>query len=267
MSAIIKILEFKLPFSSVHVEALWIFSMFTFVLATQTFTKALPILRPTFSFSKNRVIIAHLILALIEVFRYHVRAVLRSPRPVVPDLLDLLVSLSHSYTSLDLVRERKRGDRVLSRPTHQSLAIVKAAFAVAAFVAGPKNPVSSAFYHLGVVRIMNAFIYPRVIIKLAGILQVLPNYSAVYAAAMFLSCLLCLHDTQLRGAPQVFMGIFVLNLTMNRWVASRVLKSEQHGEKPSMVVDFLYQSGFVELKALRDGREATMGGVNEDKIL
>ncbi|KAH9898822.1 hypothetical protein F4778DRAFT_199069 [Xylariomycetidae sp. FL2044] len=245
------------PLASVHIEAAWVFCAFTYILTHHSFPVVQKTLRVSKDHSRNYILVAHVALSLIEVFRYHVRAVVRYPRPVVPDLLDLLVSVAHAYTSLSMVRDRQRGDRVFSRPSQQSLAIIKTGYAVAAWASRPRNPATAAFYHLGVVRIMNAFVYPRVIIKLAGSLGVLPHYSAVYAASMFLSCLLSLHDAQIRGGPQLFIAIFVLNLIVNRWVAGEVVKSEKHGQRPSGIVRALHRAGFFELKALRDNREAT----------
>ncbi|KAI0596637.1 hypothetical protein F4775DRAFT_563756 [Biscogniauxia sp. FL1348] len=244
--------------SPARVEALWVAASFFYILSLHTFRDSVPIFTRRFQFSRNMLLMTHITLAIAEVARYHIRAFFFSSSTtavVVPDALDLVVTVAHSLTCLVLARDRKVGDRALTRPTHQSLALIRIALAVAA-VANNDNAQAAAFYHRAAVRIMNAFLYPRLLIRLGGALAALPSYSAVYAASMFLSCLLCLHDAEVRFGPQAYLAVFVANVLLNRWVAGRVVESEKAGVPCGTVPRLLAAAGFVELKALREGREA-----------
>ncbi|KAI0016433.1 hypothetical protein F4780DRAFT_681218 [Xylariomycetidae sp. FL0641] len=237
----------------VYFEAFWVFSTFGYVLSNYTLVRDVPVFQKRFRFSRNIVLLVHLALALAEVVRYHTRAVFWSPKPVLPTAIDAAISLAHSISVFRLARDRKVGDTILTRPTHQSLATIRIVLCLMAFSSGSIE--SRAFYYRATVRIMNAFLYPRLMIRVGCLLKALPNYKSVYAAAMFLSCLLCMHDTNLRFGPQIFFGLFLGNLILNRWVSGMIIKSEaRDGEKCNPVVGFLYQEGFAELKALRDGR-------------
>ncbi|KAI5918284.1 hypothetical protein F4810DRAFT_692859 [Camillea tinctor] len=248
-----------------RIEALWVAVSFLYILGFHTFRDSVPIFSKRFRFSRNTLLITHITLAIAEVARYHLRAFFAPPAAaVVPDVLDFLVTVSHSLTCLVLARDRKVGDRTLTRPTHQSLALIRIALAAAAYRAlGAGDHAQAAFYHRAAVRIMNAFLYPRLFIKLGGALAALPSYSAVYAASMFVSCLLCLHDAEVRFGPQVYMVMFVANMLVNRWVAEKMVESERTDVPCGTIPRLLYRAGFVELKALRDGREAIVRGRNE----
>ncbi|KAI1495720.1 hypothetical protein F5X99DRAFT_425750 [Biscogniauxia marginata] len=260
--------SFSLP--PARIEALWVAASFIYILANYTFLESVPIFSRRFRFSRNILLLTHIALAIAEVARYHIRAFfLRAPSDsdpgaaklaamVAPGALDVLLTVAHSLTVFVLARDRKVGDRALTRPTHQSLAAIRIGLGVAAYAyASPAGDgLRAAFYHRAAVRIMNAFLYPRLLIKLGGALGVLPGYSAVYAASMFLSCLLCLHDAEMRFGPQVFIVVFVGNLLLNRWVAERVVESERNNIQCSPIARLLFRAGFVELKGLRDGREA-----------
>ncbi|KAI1075689.1 hypothetical protein F5B20DRAFT_594818 [Whalleya microplaca] len=235
------------PTSLAHLELVWVFSSYIYIFSQHTLRHALPITKKYFKPSRYKLLIIHVLLALAEVIRYHLRAV---HGPVVPQTTDLALCLAHSLTSFQLARDRKMGDPVLTRPTHQSLAAIRAMLEIAAFAG------RSPFYHRATLRILNAFMYPRVLIKAMGLLHVLPSYRAVYAAAMFVACLLCLHDTEVPMGPQLFLVVLCGNLALNRWVAGRIVQGEiTKVGKPNIIVRLLYWAGFAELETLRVGRE------------
>ncbi|KAI1486312.1 hypothetical protein F5X96DRAFT_249114 [Biscogniauxia mediterranea] len=240
-----------------RLEALWVAASFLYILGVHTFRDSVPIFARRFRFSRNALLLTHIALAIAEVSRYHIRAFFSPSSIITPDALDLLVTVAHSLTCLVLARDRKVGDRALTRPTHQSQALIRIALAaLAAYAHADAQVEAAAFYQRAAVRVMNAFLYPRLLIRVGGALAALPSYSAVYAASMFVSCLLCLHDAGVRFGPQAYVAVFVANVLLNRWVAERVVESERDDAPCGIVPRLLSAAGFVELKALRDGREA-----------
>jgi hypothetical protein len=199
------------PTTVAYMELAWIFFTYTYILSKLTFPK----MRKIVKYPGHRCLIVHIILPIIEAFRYHIRSIWG---PVVPDVFDLCLSLSHSYTSIIAARDRKIGDKTLTRPCHQTIAFTRITCSIMAYT------LQNAFFNQASIRILNAFFYPRLLIYTIGKLNVLPQYSNVYAASIFLSSVLVLHDGGLPFGPHLFLTVYVVNILVNRWAATKVVE-------------------------------------------
>ncbi|ORY65758.1 uncharacterized protein BCR38DRAFT_522685 [Pseudomassariella vexata] len=225
-------------FASAFIELIWVFSTYFYIITNHTLRRPLPIFKKTFKPSRNGSLLFHLAIPLFEVVRYHVQAVHGTVRS---DFFDLLLCLAHSFTCYRLTKTRKFPHQLIMRPTFQTIITIRVLTAVIAFTS------ASPFWHRATIRILNAFVYPRLLVKSLGVLGILPNYSSTYTASTFVACILAVHDTEILFGPQIFMVMFVCNATLNRWVAVQISQSASKSLRYD-VAQVLSSAGFANLK-------------------
>ncbi|VUC34279.1 unnamed protein product, partial [Clonostachys rosea] len=161
-------------------------------------------------------LVLHIISGAFEIIRFHALSTIRPP---IPTGLDLFASLVQSLTTLQLVKTLTRGD-VTTRPTYQVAGMVRPPLSLLAFALG------DAQLHRGSVKLVNGFIYVRIIIYISRLLQLqrVFNGSATYAYAVFLGGIVAVYESKLPGGIPIYLGLVGLCISTNRSVTEYVAK-------------------------------------------
>ncbi|KAH7009307.1 uncharacterized protein B0I36DRAFT_300682, partial [Microdochium trichocladiopsis] len=192
------------------VEPLWVFSTYACVFVFHAFRRSLPIRRKNFNAFRHLTLICHIAIPIAELFSYHFRAINSQPSPTA---CDLTLCLAHSFTALRLVSRLSAGDKVIARPNYQSIAFLRATLSLIGYARGDK------FYYRASIRVINGFVYPRILIKAMSTYKILPTQAAIYTASNFTASIISLHEAQVLFGPHLFVILIGLNIFLNRWVA------------------------------------------------
>ncbi|KAH7012198.1 uncharacterized protein B0I36DRAFT_300057 [Microdochium trichocladiopsis] len=196
-------------------EVLWVFSSYAGVFLLHTFRRSVPVTKPSFRLQKYVLVLCHLSIPVMEICRYHLRALHGTPGPSGGDFL---LCVLHSFTAFALTSRLRVGDRSIARPTYQTITTMRFCLSAAAYLTG------DPFLYRASIRVINGFVYPRIGIKLLNQMRILPSYSAVYTASNFVASMLSIHETQLIFGPHAYLAIFAAIVVLNRYVAEQVQK-------------------------------------------
>jgi hypothetical protein len=168
----------------------------------------------------------HILSGVIELARYYLRA---TEGPVLPDIVDTILCLIHSLTSLRLARPLLRGNET-TRAAYQAPAIIRPILAVIAVVG--KDP----HLHGAVVKLLHAFLYTRLLIyaskrigltnasKRNGLTKV-QSEATIYAQAVFLGAILAIQASGLPGGVAVYIGAVGIVMVLCRCVSNHLSRS------------------------------------------
>ena len=158
---------------------------------------------------------AHVLAGLFEVFRYYSLA---CRGPVLPDALDLAASLVQAGTGLALNKTLLRGDRHVTRASYQVVCLWRPVLSGLAFW------LQAAALHRSSVKIINAFVYTRLIIFLAYRLRLNAMYkdSTLYAIGVFFGGLLGVNDSGLSGGVPAYILAVGIAILLNSSVSAKL---------------------------------------------
>lgn len=173
--------------------------------------RSLPQYTTNFKRSSNLPLALHTACALIEVFRYHIRAL---NGPVRPMPLDALLCLLHSVTNLDLAKTLMRGRPKPTRAGYQAFAVLRAGIGVAAVAW------DDVHLHRATVKCLDSFLYTRMSIFVLYNLKALDSFADIYALSTYFATLMAMWGA---GLPlsllHVLNAMFLGFVVLNRWVS------------------------------------------------
>jgi len=247
-------------------ELLWHLFMYGMATSLHTRTTA-PQYSKTFRKRSNLPLIIHIASGLSEVFRYQFRHVLAAGGPVVPNIVDLVLALAHSWSVALLTKTLLRGHRSLTRPSYLAGAVLRSIVSVIAFAT------SSPELHRGSVKIINGFIYTRAIIALACRFDLTRCYSAMYAAGVFLAGVLSTYESGLPAAMPAYMALTPALAVLNRLVSAELANAPSMspgsgGSLRARILGLLVAAGVAELDTIKavEQTSAISSSIKDDYI-
>jgi hypothetical protein len=166
----------------------------------------------------------HILSGVIELARYYLRAI---EGTVLPDIVDTILCLIHSLTTLRLARPLLRGNET-TRAAYQAPAIIRPILAVIAVVS------KDAGLHGAVVRLLHAFLYTRLLIfgsKRIRLTKV-QSQATIYAQSVFLGAILAIQASGLPGGVAVYIGAVGVVMVLCRCVSNHLSRSVYSYWKP-----------------------------------
>lgn len=159
---------------------------------------ALPIYLNTFAKPNRIPLLLHISAGFIEVFKYQILAMRGT---VFPDTWDLILCLYHSLSSIYMTKTLRRGN-IGTRPAYQVVALWRLCLSTAAWAKHDPH------LHWASVRIINSFVYTRVIIYLAYKARFDRRFSGgdLYAAGVFFAGLISIWEIGLFCGLPLFLA-------------------------------------------------------------
>lgn len=153
----------------------------------------------------------HIMAGSFEILRYHILTTLGQ---ATPDVFDLVACLLQSYTNLVLAKTLIRGEKT-TRPSYQVAGFLRPIIGVVAFVSGSPD------YHCASVKLVNAFIFTRMIIFVARALRLgkIHSQPTIYAYAVFLGGVLSVYESGLSGGVPAYIGLVAMLTALNQYVS------------------------------------------------
>ncbi|KAH8660593.1 hypothetical protein BX600DRAFT_467905 [Xylariales sp. PMI_506] len=199
-----------------------------------------------------RPIRGHIFVGVFETLRYHIKAL---SGPVKPDVFDWVSCIVVSYCVLDIVWDTGRGHRVVLRPCHQAVAVLRILFGTLAFMLA--NPE----LHRASIKYDNMFAHARWVITLLRALQVYDNYSHVYTTAIFISAILCSAESRSPWGIPIYFTALVCVININGWTAKKLEKTSL--KESTLLVRSLAFFGFVNYDTLKNHVEVAESSKSE----
>ncbi|KAH6868986.1 hypothetical protein B0T10DRAFT_419069 [Thelonectria olida] len=222
-----------------------LFSIYLGILVYHTRHTA-PIYRSKFKRSSSLPLLLHASAGIFEVAKYHIAG---AHGPIVPDFFDLVACLIQSATNLILSKTLVRGDKT-TRPSYQAGGLVRPFLSAAAFLA------HDPFLHQASVKLLNAFVYTRILIFLGKRLRLnkVYSYSTIYAHGVFLGALMAFYESKLPGGVPLYIAAVAVITALNRYT-SEYAALQLNGQRSSpgrWVIRFLIWVGLTELETLKE---------------
>lgn len=158
-------------------------------------------------------LVLHIASGIWEVSSYHVRAL---AGPVLPTRYDVFLCLLQSSTTLILAKPLRRGHTRMTRPCYQAGAILRPVITCIAYIEG------SSDLHRSSVKILNGFVYTRILIWLLRRLQLVPSYRDMYNIGVFGAALMAISESSVKYGPHVYIGMVMLVALFNQRVSASV---------------------------------------------
>jgi hypothetical protein len=179
--------------------------------------RSLPLYHTSWHQERFFTLTLHILSGVIELARYYLRAI---EGTVLPDIVDTILCLIHSVTTLRLARPLLRGNET-TRAAYQAPAIIRPILAVIAVVG--KDP----GLHGAVVKLLHAFLYTRLLIFASKRIRLtkVQSQATIYAQSVFLGAVLAIESSGLPGAVAVYIGTVGLVMVLNRSVSSYLSRS------------------------------------------
>jgi hypothetical protein len=179
--------------------------------------RSLPVYRASWHQERIFTLALHILSGVIELARYYLRAI---EGTVLPDIVDTILCLIHSLTTLRLARPLLRGNET-TRAAYQAPAIIRPILAVIAVIG--KDP----GLHGAVVKLLHAFLYTRLLIFASKRIRLtkVQSQATIYAQSVFLGAVLAIEPSGLPGAVAVYIGTVGLVMVMNRSVSNYLFRS------------------------------------------
>lgn len=159
-------------------------------------------------------LILHIAAGSFELVRFHVTAAFHAP---TPDAFDLVAALVQSATNLYLAKTLVRGNET-TRPSYQAGGIMRPIVSTIAFFKG------DAYLHRGSVKLVNSFIYTRMIIYLAQHMGLSKTFSqsTIYAFGVFLGAVIAVSESQLPLGVPIYIAFVGILTSWNRVAADQL---------------------------------------------
>ncbi|UPK92548.1 hypothetical protein LCI18_003483 [Fusarium solani-melongenae] len=153
----------------------------------------------------------HILSASFELVRYYAQAI---NEDVLPDVLDTAACFVHSATTLGLANQLLRGDQT-TRASYQAPGLMRPFVAVVALL------YQSVFVHRAAVKLLNAFLYTRLVIFFAKRFKMnkIHPFATIYAHGVFLGAVVAIYDSGLPARVLVYIGMVGAMMVLNRYVA------------------------------------------------
>ena len=181
--------------------------------ATYHSRRSVPQYNTTFKKSSSLPLAIHTVCALIEIFRYDIKAL---SGLVTPTPLDAMLCILHSVTNLELAKTLMRGRPKPTRAGYQAFAVLRVGISVCAVAWG------DAHLHRAAVRCLDSFIYTRVCVFLFYYFKVLGSYADIYALSTYLATVMVLWEGGLPVSLLHALNAMALGfILLNRWVSSQ----------------------------------------------
>ncbi|CAG9954551.1 unnamed protein product [Clonostachys rosea f. rosea IK726] len=210
--------------------------------------KSVPLYAAKFRKASKIPLYIHMVAGAAEIIRYHITALADQPSP---DLLDLALCLLQSATTLHLAKTLIRGDQT-TRPTYQVSGLIRPFLTLAALYADDEQ------LHRGSVKLVNGFIYVRLIIFSYRVLKLDRVFTgpAVYAHAIFIGGLLAVYEAGFPfGVPAYVIQVGLVT-SLHRFVADYVQRRTTTGHRPQRIelgihVRLLLFAGLADLQTIK----------------
>jgi hypothetical protein len=209
-----------LPWAGLLLEAgtqrLLISSVYVLIFVYHT-RRSLPVYHASWHQERFLTLTLHILSGVIELARYYLRAI---EGTVLPDIVDTILCLIHSLTTLRLARPLFRGNET-TRAAYQAPAIIRPILAVMAVVRKDSS------LHGAVVKLLHAFLYTRLLIFASKRIRLtkVQSQSTIYAQSVFLGAVLAIQSSGLPGAVAVYIGAVGLVMVKNRSVSNHLSRS------------------------------------------
>lgn len=158
-------------------------------------------------------LLLHVISGSCEVAFYHLRLL---AGPVTPTRLDVLLCLVQSLTNLILAKPLRRGRPRMTRPCYQAGAVIRPAITLAAYALGNPN------LHRSSIKILNGFVYTRVLIWLVKRLDLVQAYQDAYNLSVFGAALLAISESPINYGPHIYVCTVALVALLNQSISTRL---------------------------------------------
>ncbi|KAJ5698124.1 hypothetical protein N7462_000129 [Penicillium macrosclerotiorum] len=205
-------------------------------------------------FHKNKIYLyVHVIIGILEAFRYRLYVVFQGHNEVLPQAGDILACFVWSWTSFQLVKTLRRGDPRTTRPPYQAGACLRPLASLISYL------FSIPCLHRVSIGALDSFIYARLAIFFFYYTPYIRSFSSstIYAISIPLAATLSIHQSRVPGASLVYILMVTYITRLNEWVTekSRTLRSPgisaTVSEKEKLLISTLIRIGFVELDELR----------------
>lgn len=159
----------------------------------------------------------HIASGITELAKYYLYS---ANHAALPDMVDIILCLVHSLTSLKLTRPLLRGNET-TRAAYQAPAIIRPVLAVVAVAR------KDARMHGAVVKLLHAFLYTRLLIFASKRirLSMVQSHATIYAQSVFLGAVLAIELSGLPGGVAVYIAGVGLVMVLNRSVSNHLSRS------------------------------------------
>ncbi|KAH7184119.1 hypothetical protein DER44DRAFT_682294 [Fusarium oxysporum] len=237
-----------LPWAGLLLEAgtqrLLISSVYVLIFVYHT-RRSLPVYRASWHQERIFTLTLHILSGVIELARYYLRAI---EGTVLPDIMDTILCLIHSLTTLRLARPLLRGNET-TRAAYQAPAIIRPILAVMAIVRKDSS------LHGAVVKLLHAFLYTRLLIFASKRIRLtkVQSQSTIYAQSVFLGAVLAIESSVLPGAVAVYIGAVGLVMVMNQSVSNHLSRSaiKSSSRLYQLLVESCLWVGLTELSSIK----------------
>ncbi|KAH7183781.1 hypothetical protein BKA60DRAFT_532459 [Fusarium oxysporum] len=237
-----------LPWSGLLLETgtqrLLISSVYALIFVYHT-RRSLPVYRASWHQERIFTLTLHILSGVIELARYYLRAI---EGTVLPDIVDTILCLIHSLTTLRLARPLLRGNET-TRAAYQAPAIIRPILAVMAVVRKDSS------LHGAVVKLLHAFLYTRLLIFASKRIRLtkVQSQSTIYAQSVFLGAVLAIQSSGLPGAVAVYIGAVGLVMVKNRSVSNHLSRSavKSSSRLYQLLVESCLWIGLTELSSIK----------------
>ncbi|CAG9990970.1 unnamed protein product [Clonostachys byssicola] len=210
--------------------------------------KSVPLYAAKFRKASKTPLHIHMVAGAAEIIRYHITALTDQPSP---DLLDLVLCLLQSATTLHLAKTLIRGDQT-TRPTYQVTGLARPFLTLAALYTDDEQ------LHRGSVKLVNGFIYVRLIIFSYRVLNLDRVFTgpAVYAHAIFIGGLLAVYEAGFPFGVPAFVIQVGLMISLHRFVTDYVQRKRTTGHRPQHIklgihIRLLLFAGIADLQTIK----------------
>ncbi|VUC31370.1 unnamed protein product [Clonostachys rosea] len=174
--------------------------------------KSIPTYQITFRKRSIIPLFVHILAGLCEILHFHSQAIYG--RKPAPHAIDTALCVLHTVTTLHLSKTLVRGD-ITTRPSYQAGGILRLSTGLAAYI------MKSSALHYGAVRMLNAFLYTRLLIylcKRTG-LDTIQSKSSVYSQSVFLGAVIAIYESGVSGAVPLYILSVGLVVLLNHHVS------------------------------------------------
>ncbi|CAG9984402.1 unnamed protein product [Clonostachys byssicola] len=201
--------------------------------------KSIPSYQITFRKRSNVPLFVHIVVGLYEILHFHSQAIYG--RKPVPDATDTALCVLHTLTTLHLSKTLLRGD-ITTRPSYQAGGILRLSTGLAAYIT------RSDALHRGTIRMLNAFLYTRMLIflsKRTG-LDTIQSKASVYSQSVFLGAVIAIYESGVSGAVPLYILSVGFVILLNHHISLQI---------NSQIVQFYHTLmlwlGLAELRSIR----------------
>jgi F0F1-type ATP synthase assembly protein I len=177
--------------------------------------------------------VLHILSGITELAKYYLHSM---DDAALPDIVDTILCLVHSLTTLKLARPLLRGNKT-TRAAYQAPAIIRPVLAVVTVIR--KDP----WMHGAVVKLLHAFLYTRFLIFASKRIRLtkVQSQATIYAQSVFLGAILAIESSGLPGGVAVYIASVGFVMVLNRFVSNHLCRSvfSQIGSTGSFLLTLL----------------------------